>query len=340
MISTIFRRAMMALACAAAVVPGALWAQANVQAELDALIKAAKAEGEVSFYSGATENVAKRTGDAFQAKYGIKYSFIRLAGVSTERRFAGEAETGTFAIDFYMVSTAVPFALEAIKKGWVEPISEAGIPAIRSGEFPARFVTGPTVVAQVAPWGITYNTERVRGADIPKDWTDLLNPKFKGQVLLPEPRSSNAYITQWSAIQEKYGDDFFAKLRAMSPRHYPSGVPSTNALGAGEGMVQAPAVAAQISATAEKGAPIAHVIPAYTSGVEMHLVLVNRTKAKHPAAARLLVNFILTQEGSKVFNSEPGSLSVFDTANLPKNYVSPKLDALKRTEEVSKMLGF
>ena len=330
------RVVLIALACCTALAPAA----ARAQADLDALIKAARAEGEVSFYSGATENVAKRTGDAFQAKYGIKYSFIRLAGVTTERRFGSEAEAGVFAIDFYMVSTAVPFALDAIKKGWVEPMSAAGIPAIRSGDFPARFVTGPTAVVQVAPWGITYNTEKVKGADIPKDWTDLLNPKFKGQVLLPDPRSSNAYITQWSAIQEKYGDDFFNKLRAMSPRQYPSGVPSTNSLGAGEGMVQAPAVAAQISATADKGAPIAHVIPSYTSGVEMHVVLVNRAKAKHPAAARLFTNFVMTPEGSKVFNSEPGSLSVFDTASLPKDYVSPKLDALSKTSDVAKWLGF
>ena len=312
----------------------------RAQADLDALVKAANAEGEVSFYSGATENVAKRTGDAFTAKYGIKYSFVRLAGVATERRFGTEAEAGTFAIDFYLVSTAVPFALEAIKKGWVEPMSHAGIPAIRSGEFPAHFVTGPTAVVQVAPWGIAYNTEKVKGADIPKDWTDLLNPKFQGQFLLPDPRSSNAYITQWSVIREKYGEDFFARLRAMNPRQYPSGVPSTNALGAGEGAVQAPSVAAQIQATRDKGAPIAFFIPQYTSGVEMQIVLVNRARAKHPAAARLFAHFVMTPEGNKVFNSEPGSIGVFDTTNMPKDYVSPNLDALSRTNEVARLLGF
>lgn len=330
------RMLLVALACLAGLAP----ATARAQADLDALIKAAKAEAEVSFYSGATENVAKRTGDAFAAKYGVKYSFVRLAGVSTERRFGTEAEAGTFAIDFYMVSTAVPFALEAIKKGWVEPMSEAGIPAIRSGEFPARFLTGPTAVVQVAPWGIAYNTDQVRGADIPKDWTDLLNPKFKGQVLLPDPRSSNAYITQWSAIREKYGEDFFVKLRAMNPRQYPSGVPSTNALGAGEGAVQVPSVAAQIQATKDKGAPISFVIPQYTSGVEMQIVLVHRAKAKHPAAARLFAHFVMTPEGNKVFNSEPGSIGVFDTSSMPKDYVSPKLDALSRTNEIARLLGF
>jgi iron(III) transport system substrate-binding protein len=330
-------RIAIALACLACA-PAPAWAQANAQADLDALIKAARAEGEVNFYSGVTENVAKRTGDAYSAKYGVKYSFIRLAGVQTERRFGAEAEAGTFAVDFYMVATAVPFAEDAIKKGWVESISQAGIPALR--EYPARFITPPTAIIQVAPWGIAYNTEKVKGADIPKDWPDLLNPKFKGQVLLPDPRSSNSYSDHWGIIIDKYGEDFLVKLREMNPRQYPSGVPSTNALGAGEGMVQAPAVAAQISATKDKGAPLGHVIPAYATGVEMQIVLTHRSKAKHPAAARLFAHFVMTPEGNKIFNSEPGSISVFDTVNLPKQYVSPKRDALARRELITKALGF
>ena len=329
-----------ALCVTAFAIPGLALAQANVQADLDALIKAAKAEGEVNFYSGVTENVAKRTGDAFLAKYGVKYSFIRLAGVQTERRFGAEAEAGTFAVDFYMVATAVPFAEDAIKKGWVEPIAQAGIPAIRSGEFPARFVTGSTAIVQVAPWGISYNTEKVKGADIPKDWPDLLNPKFKGQILIPDPRSSNSYSDQWGVILDKYGEEFLVKLRESNLRQYPSGVPSTNALGAGEGAVQAPAVAAQISATSSKGAPLGLVIPAYATGVEMQIVLTNRSKAKHAAAARLFAHYIMTAEGNKVFNSEPGSISVFDTATLPKQYVSPKRDALALRDLITKLLGF
>lgn len=331
-----FKLAGLALLSGVALAP----ASALAQAELDALVKAAKIEGKVSFYSAATENVAKRTGDAFKAKYGIDYSFVRTAGVATVRRFASEAEVGTFAIDLYFVSTAVPFALEAIKKGWVEPMSEAGIPAIKSGEFPARFVTGPTAIVQVAPWGIAYNTEKVKGADIPKDWTDLLNPKWKGQVLLPDPRSSDSYSDQWATLMDKYGESLLTRLRDMNPRQFQSGVPATNALSAGEGAFALPAVAAQVQATKEKGAPIGHVIPAYTTGVEMQMVLVNRTKAKNPNAGRLFVHYVMTQEGSKVFNSEPGSFSPFDTANLPKEYVSPKQGLLARREQITKLLGF
>jgi hypothetical protein len=143
---------------------------ARAQADLDALIKGAKAEGEVVIYSGATENIVKRTGDAFSALYGIKYSFIRTAGAQNLQRFATEAEAGTFAADLvFNGGGSQVFAAEAVKKGWVEAIRQAGIPALTSGQFPAKFITGATATIQLAPWGIAYNTDKVSVADAPRD---------------------------------------------------------------------------------------------------------------------------------------------------------------------------
>src|SRR5690349_9348232 len=51
---------------------------ARAQTILNDLIKGAKAEGDVTFYTAATENVGRRVADAFTAKYGIKAAFVRL----------------------------------------------------------------------------------------------------------------------------------------------------------------------------------------------------------------------------------------------------------------------
>src|SRR5688572_20093053 len=67
--------------------PAASANAANAQAVLDALIKTAKAEGEVLFYTAATENVGRRVSDAFSAKYGIKTAFIRLNSIALQQRF-------------------------------------------------------------------------------------------------------------------------------------------------------------------------------------------------------------------------------------------------------------
>lgn len=317
-------------------------AASNAQADLDALIKAATAEGEVAFYSGATENIAKRIGEAFSAKYGIKFKFIRVASIPLMQRFATEAEAGTFAVDFYFNAggTTTTFAADMIKKGWVEPISQAGLPALKSGQFPAKFVTGPTAMIQIAPWGIMYNTDTVKGADIPKDWPDILNLKFKGQVLFADPRSADAYLDMWALAQDKYGESFFARLRDMNPRRYANNVPAAAGLAAGEGMVQLPAVGQTVQLMRDKGAPVAIVTPDHTTGVEMHLTLTNRSKAPHPNAGRLFANYLLTPEGNKVFNADPGSVSVFDTTNLPKQYEPTKPGTAARKDQLMKLLGF
>lgn len=315
---------------------------AAIQAELDALVKVAKAEGELTFYSTATENVAKRSGDAFTAKYGIKTQFVRLGGTQMRQRYSAEAEAGSVVADLLLNAggNTVAYAEDGIKKGFAESISEAGLPVIRSGEFPAKYITGPTAIIQITPWLIAYNTDKVKGADIPKEWSDLLSPRFKGQVLIPNPGSADSYIDIWSLLLDKYGESFFTQFRALAPRQFPSGVPAVQSLGAGEGVVALPAVLALVTGMQAKGAPLAVVTPDHTTGVEMQIMLSSRTRTKHPAASRLFANYLMTQEGNKVFNDDPGGVTMYDTGRLPRQYESPKANALARRDQVIKLLGF
>lgn len=309
-------------------------------AEMEALIKAARAEGEVVFYTGATENIAKRTSDAFTAKYGVKASFIRTAGVQTIRRFSTEAEAGSFAADFFLVASGLnEFSPDALKKGWIEPIAQAGIAVVRSGEFPARFIKGASAIIQVAPWGIAYNKDKLKGADIPRDWPDLLHPRFKGQILVAEPRASDAYSDIWSLLLDRLGESYLSRLREQGMRYYANAVPTVIALAAGEGLVAIPSVGGLVQGLVDKGAPIATAQPTMTTGVEMQITLGHRARAKHPNAARLWANFVMSPEGNRIFNADPGSLSVYDTSGLPAQYESPKPGAVVRVETFVKLLG-
>jgi len=295
----------MQLAQAAARAPAP--SQAAAAAALEALIKAAKAEGEMTYYSAQTENVPRRVSAAFQAKYGINAKFVRFNSVLLQQRYATDAESGSFPADLIINSgDAITYAENGIKKGWFEPIATAGVPAILSGEFPARFNRNVTAIIQLSPWGIAFNSDKVKGADLPKDWPDLLNPKWKGQILLPDPRASDAYIDHWALLFDKYGESFFAKLRDQNMRLYASGVPATQALGAGEGSIQVPTVGPQVQGVKDKGAPVAMIIPDTSVGVEQHVTLTARAKARNANAGRLFANYLLSAEGNQVFNADPG----------------------------------
>lgn len=318
--------------------PAAAGAQAQAQAALNELIKAAKAEGQITFYTAATENVGRRIADAFQAKYGVKTQFVRLNSIALQARYATEAEAGTFAADLIFNSgDAVTYALNGIKKGWIEPLG--ALPVVISGEFPERFNRQVTAVVNISPWSIVYNTDKVKGADIPKDWPDLLKPKWKGQILAPDPRASDSYMDHWSLLHDRYGDKFFAQLREQNVRYFTSGVPALQALAAGEGSIMVPVVLAQFTATKAKGAPIVFFTPDYAVGNEIQVTLTHRSKAKRPNAARLLANYAMSREGNKVFNDDPGQPTMYDTGMLPKEYHSAKPGTVARKPEIIKLLG-
>lgn len=320
-------------------VSGALGAGvASAQAEVDALVKAARSEPPVTMYATVTDNVVRRVAEAFTAKYGVKVQYTRLAGTAIQHRYSTEAQAGTFAADVLFGANVVPYSQMAVKNGWLEPVS--GLPVIKSGQLPARFNMETTALVQIAPWGLAYHTGKVKGSDVPKDWKDLLHPKWKGQILLPDPRSSESYLDFWALLIDRYGESFAAQLRAQNPRQYSSGVPAMQGLGAGEGAFELPAVPALAQTVIAKGAPVALVFPELTTGVEMMVMLTARSKAKAPNAARLLANYVLTPEGNKVFNDDPGGITLYDKSGLPKQYESPKPGTVARKDAIAKSLGF
>lgn len=314
---------------------------ASVQADLDALIKAARAEGQFTFYIALVDSVAKRVGDAFTAKYGVKYQFIRLSTGPLAQRYFAEAESGNIAAD--MVIFAGPytaFTVDGAKKGWVEPISAANLPAVRSGIVPARFNKGDTVIVQVAPWQLGYNTSKVTAADAPKNLNDVLNPKWKGQIQVSDPRVGTTIAEFWSMVLDTKGEAFFAQLRNQNLRLYPGGAQSIQALGAGEGSLMVPVLVPQLLGPKDKGAPLEIAKLDQTTGIEASVILTARKHAKNPNAARLFANFLIDPEGNKVLNSDTGAATIYDAGGLPSQYQPPSPTAAAQADKFAKLLGF
>ena len=340
MTNKITRRRLGALTIGALAAP-MLARNAHAQALAD-MVKAAQAEGTLTIYSSATENVARRTAEGFTAKYGVKAQFLRLAGSTPlQQRFSAEADAGTPNADvIFSAGGSLPFAHEGVSKGWMSSIGELNLPSVVSGQFPDKFNDKVGAIIQIAPWQIAYNTEKVKGDAIPKNWGDVFKTAGRGDLLIPDPGSSDAYLDLWATILDDQGPGWFAKAVALQPRKYTSGVPAVQSLAAGEGMFQIPTVAAQARTVRDKGAPIDTVMMEHTAGVEMRILVTSLKRAPHPNAARLMAEYVMSPEGNKVFNDEPGSLSVYGTSALPKRYVASSLEALKRKDEFRKLLGF
>jgi iron(III) transport system substrate-binding protein len=307
--------------------------------DLSALTQAAKAEGGLTFFTAATENVAKKAGDAFQQKYGIKAEFIRLASTPLQQRYAAEADSSRISADLILnAGNATLFGREGVQKGWIEPLTTADLPVITSGVFPRKFMHEIGAVAQIQPWLIAYNKNLVKPDEVPKTWQELADAKYKNMLLVPDPRSSDAYLDIWDLLLTTYGEAYLQKLKANNFKVFPSGAPTVQALGAGEGSIMFPTTGPNVYNQVDQGAPLAIVQPDLTVGVEIELQLTAKARAPHYNSARLFANYILSEEGNRIFSSDPGNVSIYDP-NLPKDYRSPNPAGVTTKDKILALLG-
>ncbi|MGN9780968.1 ABC transporter substrate-binding protein [Nonomuraea sp. ZG12] len=314
---------------------GAPAVPADAPPALRTLIEAAQKEGELTWYSVPAENIAKSVSDDFAKKYGIQVKFIRLTSSDLAQRFAAEAESGKPAADLF-VGSYTPFVAQALGKGWTVKLADAQIPGYPNG-FPGTYLLPDdgTAVIQIQPTGIAVNSQQA--GDAIKDWPDLLDPKWKGKIILVDPRTSAAYTPFWNLIVKEHGEEFLTKLKAQQPIVASGAAPATQQLAAGEAAIVMPAVQSIAEDLKSKGAPVAYVQPPASTGPEIVPGLA--AKAAHPNAARLFVHYLMSQEGNKRLNALPGSGSPLDPSSLPARYAFNRELTGTPAERVHALLG-
>ena len=65
---------------------------------------------------------------------------------------------------------------------------------------------------------IAYNADKLKAEDAPKNWTDLTDPKWKGKIAMPNPMLSGTAYVAVGALADKYGWEYFDKLKANGLR--------------------------------------------------------------------------------------------------------------------------
>lgn len=307
------------------------------------LVAAAQAEGGLTFYGAATENVLQQAADAFTAEYDIPVEFLRMSSSDLQQRFFAEMEANTCVPDVVIQSdtgtgSETMFDIAA-GEGWIiDDLANAGIPGFPN-EFPTEWIRGSRAVLHIQPWLFAYNSDVIAPENAPEQWEDLLDPQYADLILYPNPAASGAYNFVWAAIYAEYGEEWFEGFMAQNPRLFDAGVPAAEALGAGEGGIMGPAVGSQIQGVADRGAPLVNVVPDVTSGVEMSGSLVNPDCTDHPNAGRLFLHWLMSPEGNEVFADFEAVFSVYDTSGLPAKYVSPSDTDTSNIDEIHQLLG-
>lgn len=326
----------------AAAVPGAV-----SDAEWEKLVAAAKQEGKLSVatYAGTGYRAAV---EAFQEAFpGIQVEHSQFQSSSRDfvPRLLPEMKAGLYTWD--VATMPAQEQLRQVKPaGGIDPIRPKIVRAdvLDDKAWIGGFEAGFTDTDK--KWGyqsviikfptLYINTDVVKDGEI-KTAKDLLDPKWKGKIIGGDPRSKGSGFVPATVMRLTYGDDILKQLYKDQEV-----VLSTDARQLTEFMVRGryvlgigavDKVILQDFVAEGLGKNLKSLdLPDmdFVSSANNHLWLL--TKAQHPNAAQVFINWLLTKDGQEVFSKAA-------RVNSRRTDVAPVDESLLPTPGVKYMSG-
>lgn len=301
------------------------------------LYDAAAKEGRLMWYCSSDPANCESVIKDFEAAYPkVKVDYLRLASGQLATRYIEERNAKAVVADVVSIAD-LNFYRQNLD--YFVPLSAEGLPAL--DDYPADAVKLDSKVALISTIFnvVGYNTNLVKGDDIPKTWDDVLSPKFgNGKIAYGDPRVAVAFLAGAKVWLDELGPDFLTKLRAQKFVVSDSVVPASQRMAAGEFALVFPNVPSVIEALKKDGAPVDWTPVGPMSGPQ-HFVAIS-TDAKKENAAKLFANFLLTKQGQEAFNRGAGASPLGDlpgALDLPEGYREPNAEGIEKDK--AKILG-
>lgn len=260
----------------------------------------AVAEGKVMLYSSMQEAQLQAIKEAFEAKYpDVTMDYYFASGGKVITKMSTEAQAGQIEAD--VVWLGDPSDYEGFKRaGYLQQYTSPETEHIadnysdKDGYYTAgRLVTMGIAWCSLEGIGITEE-------DAPKTWNDLLDPKWKNQLIMTDPAQSSTSKYWMAAMMqnENYGPAFFEALRDNG-LELESGTTATHNVVAA-GSYQVGICLDYVSANLiNEGSPLGfHYTSADVCTMTSPVALINN--CANPDNGKLLIDFILSKEGQEV----------------------------------------
>jgi iron(III) transport system substrate-binding protein len=168
--------------------------------------------------------------------------------------------------------------------------------------IPAELVASDDLVASAASvFLMLYNSDLVSESEAPKEWEDLLDPRWTGKLGTWEsPYAFAELVPAWGGDRvTQYVQDF----NAQQPTKYQSTFPLAQAVGAGEIEAGVGIYHSTLPAIAE-GAPIELVVPDPVPVTMLYSAV--PTAAACPATGALFTGWLATESGATSYEGATG----------------------------------
>ncbi|WP_373818301.1 ABC transporter substrate-binding protein [Glaesserella sp.] len=293
-----------------------------------------QAEGKLTVYCGVQNKVCEDLTQKFSQKYNVETQFIHGGSGTILGKIKAEKENPQ--ADIWYGGTIEPH-FQAGELGLLEayrsPLQAEILPQFKSlmdtkrGDY--------TAIAYMLVLGFGVNTEKLKALDVemPKKWDDLLDPRLKGEVQLPDPRSSGTTYTMIATLIQLWGEEktfeYLKKLDENISQYVKSTLVTTN-LSRGESAVSVGFVHGYITEK-EKGAPVEYVLPEDGVGYALGAVSIIKN-ARNLDNAKLFMDWTLSKDVQEMPWREHGVYQTPTNINAEVSPFSPKLDNVKLIE--------
>ena len=174
-----------------------------------------KAKGEVmvytSIYPDIIDNICKpNISKAFPE---MKVSWFQGGTEKVVTKITGEIKADKVGADLLMVADPSYYLKLQDEKRLLNYVS----PNLKD-VVSAKDKDGAWSAVRISNMVIAYNTDKLKAEDAPKSWKDLTDPKWKGKIAMPSPLLSGTAYVAVGALADKYGWEYFDKLKANGIR--------------------------------------------------------------------------------------------------------------------------
>jgi iron(III) transport system substrate-binding protein len=260
----------------------------------DTVVANAKKEGSVVIYSAAPgAPPITEINKLFQQRYGIRVDALEGRASEIRERVRVEQSAGRSAGDVHYNGSATTELMGA--EGAFQPYGD--LPNAKN-VVPPYVADGLRITSNALSYGILVNTNLVKSGEEPKSWHDLLDPKWQNKILADDMRALGGGWVLFFALTDKLGINFHREFAKQKPAFIRDIRNAEGRVARGEYPLLVPEVLPYYLAI--KKLPVKFITPEEGCPyIRFDLTLLKG--APHPNAARLLMNFYLSDEAQEIF---------------------------------------
>ncbi len=277
------------LSCLPVLVLALLGPTARAQTDL---VGAAKKEGRVVVYGSLETDNFDVIQKIFEGKYGVQVEYWRAASNRVMDRVLTETRAGRPQFDAVLTNRSPMFILK--RAGVFGKYTSPSYDAFPAATQDRDGILSPSY--RVVVVSALYNTRLVKPEEAPKSLTDLLDPKWKGKIAMPDPTQHTTTAVWLANLQKVLGAQHrsFVERLAGQVGLVESFIPSVQKVITGEFPLGISYVK-YVHVYGREGAPLDYVRLNPVLAEAHHVALA--AKPVHPNAGKLFIDLFTSRLG-------------------------------------------